>query len=69
MEQADDLQAIRDGVAAVCRDFDDGYWSDCDSHARFPAEFHKAMADGGWLGVTIPQSYGGAGLGLKLPQP
>ncbi|NNF77156.1 MAG: acyl-CoA/acyl-ACP dehydrogenase [Rhizobiales bacterium] len=65
MEQAEDLQAIRDGVAAVCQGFDDAYWSDCDSQARFPAEFHKAMADGGWLGVTIPESYGGAGLGVE----
>lgn len=62
--QADELQAIRDGVAAVCRRFDDDYWSTCDEEARFPVAFHRAMAEEGWLGVTMPEEYGGAGLGV-----
>ena len=62
--QAEDLQAIRDGVGAVCRRFDDEYWSACDEEARFPAAFHRAMAEEGWLGVTMPEEYGGAGLGV-----
>ncbi|WP_028710062.1 acyl-CoA dehydrogenase family protein [Paracoccus pantotrophus] len=65
MEDAtEDLAAIRDGVAAVCSRFDDEYWSACDRDARFPEEFHRAMAEGGWLGVTMPEEYGGAGLGV-----
>ena len=62
--QADELQAIRDGVAAVCRRFDDDYWSTCDEEGRFPVAFHRAMAEEGWLGVTMPEEYGGAGLGV-----
>ncbi|MFE5703528.1 acyl-CoA dehydrogenase family protein [Rhodococcus koreensis] len=61
----DDQRAIVDGVSAVCRSFSDEYWSACEDEARFPAEFHKVMADGGWLGITMPEEYGGAGLGIK----
>lgn len=60
----DDQTALCDGVAAVCKRFDDAYWSDCDRDARFPIEFHRAMAADGWLGVTMPEAYGGAGLGV-----
>lgn len=56
--------AIRDGVAAVCRRFGDEYWAECDREERFPKEFHRAMATDGWLGVTMPEQYGGAGLGV-----
>ena len=57
-------EAIREGVAAVCRRFGDDYWRDCEAEARFPREFHKAMAEGGWLGITMPAEHGGAGLGV-----
>lgn len=60
----EDQQAIRNGVAAVCKRFDDEYWSECEREARFPREFHQAMAADGWLGVTMPIEYGGAGLGV-----
>lgn len=61
---SDDHRALCDGVAAVCRRFDDEYWSTCEREARFPREFHRAMAEGGWLGITMPEDYGGAGLGV-----
>ena len=59
-----DQQAIQDGVTAVCRRFGDDYWADCDNGALFPREFHKAMAGDGWLGLTMPERFGGAGLGV-----
>ena len=58
-------RAIVDGVTAVCKRFGDEYWAACEQEARFPKEFHRAMADDGWLGVTMPEAYGGAGLGIK----
>lgn len=64
IELNDDQKAIRDGVAAVCRRFDDEYWAQCEREARFPREFHRAMAADGWLGVTMPEEFGGAGLGV-----
>ncbi len=57
-------EAIREGVKKVCDEFDDKYWSTCDTEKRFPFEFHKAMADGGWLGITMPEAFGGANLGV-----
>ncbi len=56
--------AIRDAVAKVCSAFDDEYWTGKDNKAEFPHEFHRAMAEGGWLGITMPQELGGSGLGV-----
>ncbi|CAD5273268.1 Acyl-CoA dehydrogenase [Bosea sp. 62] len=64
IELNDDQRALCDGVAAVCKRFDDEYWAACDRDARFPREFHQAMAADGWLGVTMPEEFGGAGLGV-----
>ena len=60
----DDQRAVRDGVAAVVRRFDDAYWLARDEDGEFPREFHRAMAEAGWLGITMPPAYGGAGLGV-----
>jgi acyl-CoA dehydrogenase len=57
-------EAIIEGVAAICRRFGDDYWRACDDEARFPLEFHQAMAAGGFLGITMPEAHGGAGLGV-----
>ena len=57
-------EAIRDGVQKVCDRFGDDYWSQKDQDKQFPFEFHKAMADGGWLGITMPEELGGANLGV-----
>jgi acyl-CoA dehydrogenase len=61
---SEDHRAIRDGVAAVVKRFDDEYWLARDEDGEFPREFHRAMADAGWLGITMPAEYGGAGLGV-----
>jgi acyl-CoA dehydrogenase len=60
----EDHRAIRDGVNAVVRRFDDEYWLARDEDGMFPREFHKAMADAGWLGITMPTEFGGSGLGV-----
>ncbi|MBN8494417.1 MAG: acyl-CoA/acyl-ACP dehydrogenase [Burkholderiales bacterium] len=60
----DDQRAVREGVAAVVRRFDDAYWLARDEDGEFPREFHRAMAEAGWLGITMPPEYGGAGLGV-----
>ena len=62
--EIDDIQLIRDGVAAVCSKFDDEYWSRCDEDHRFPLEFYDAMAAGGWIGIAIPEEFGGGGRGV-----
>ena len=57
-------RAIRDSVARVCAAFDDAYWLERDRTGEFPHELHQAMAAGGWLGIAMPEAYGGAGLGV-----
>ena len=57
-------QQIVDAVTAICDAFDDRYWSDCERDHRFPYEFHRAMADAGWLGITMPAQFGGSELGI-----
>ena len=61
---SDDHQAIRNGVAQVVKRFDDDYWLARDEDGKFPFEFHRAMAEAGWLGITMPPEFGGSGLGV-----
>jgi acyl-CoA dehydrogenase len=61
---SDEHRAIHDSVSKICADFGDDYWTECDTAPRFPDEFHKAMADAGWLGITMPVEVGGSGLGV-----
>src|SRR5437870_10394577 len=56
---------IREAVARLCQRFGDDYWLKKDTDETFPHEFHRAMAEGGWLGVAMPEEYGGSGLGIS----
>ncbi len=60
----DAQQQIRDEVLRLCAQFDDTYWLERDNTATFPHEFFDAMAAGSWLGIAMPEAYGGAGLGV-----
>jgi acyl-CoA dehydrogenase len=55
---------ITDQVLRLCEKFDDAYWLEHEREATFPHEFHAAMAEGKWLGIAMPEEYGGAGLGI-----
>jgi acyl-CoA dehydrogenase len=55
---------IREAVARLCQRFGDDYWRQKDEAGAFPHEFHKAMAEAGWLGVAMPEEFGGSGLGI-----
>jgi acyl-CoA dehydrogenase len=57
-------EAIRDAVARICARFDLDYWLTRDREGGFPHDFHAALAQDGWLGIAMPQEYGGAGLGI-----
>jgi acyl-CoA dehydrogenase len=55
---------IREEVLRLCARFDETYWLEHDRSAVFPEEFYTAMAEGNWLGIAMPEEYGGAGLGI-----
>ena len=61
----DEQQAIRDAILKICENFPDEYWLNRDTDGVFPHEFYQAMADGGWMGICIPEAYGGTGLGIS----
>jgi len=58
-------EEVAAAVGRICRDFDADYWLERDADGAFPLDFHRAMAEGGWLGICIPEEYGGSGLGIQ----
>jgi acyl-CoA dehydrogenase len=63
-ELTEDQLTIRDAVAELAARFDDRYWQEKDENHEFPTEFYNAFAEGGWLGITTPEEYGGHGYGI-----
>ena len=61
-QEQDDIQRA---IEALCARFDADYWLKRDNEGGFPLDFHAALAEAGWLGVAMPQEYGGAGLGIS----
>src|SRR3954454_22450026 len=57
-------QRIQDAIAKVCAGFNDEYWLKRDREGGFPADFHQAFARDGWLGIAMPEDYGGGGVGI-----
>jgi len=62
---------IREAIGKLCARFGDDYWLERDRASEksekaggFPADFHQALARDGWLGVAMPEEFGGAGLGI-----
>ncbi|MFI5610852.1 acyl-CoA dehydrogenase family protein [Amycolatopsis sp. NPDC051903] len=60
----EDQEAVRRGARELAAKFPDEYWARCDAEGEFPWDFYTAFADAGWLGVAIPEEYGGGGLGI-----
>ena len=60
----EDQQNIREAVLKHCSQFSDDYWLEKDRSGEWPVEFHRSMAEAGWLGIAMPESVGGAGLGI-----
>jgi acyl-CoA dehydrogenase len=63
-ELTEDQQTIRTAVLKHCARFPDDYWLERDHDGAFPRDFHRSMAESGWLGLAMPEAVGGAGLGI-----
>ncbi len=59
-----DQEAVREATQKLCARFGDEYWLEKDRIGGFPEDFHRAFAEDGWLGICIPEEFGGAGLGI-----
>jgi acyl-CoA dehydrogenase len=64
MEYSAEQEGIRSSISKLCAEFDDRYWLDRDTDGKFPHEFCNAIAKAGWLGIAMPEEYGGSGLGI-----
>ncbi|MET3394741.1 acyl-CoA dehydrogenase [Variovorax sp. 1140] len=60
----EDQRSLVAAIERLCEDFLIDYWRDHDDRAVFPHEFHRAVAESGWLGIAMPEAQGGAGLGI-----
>jgi len=56
--------AIKSQARGLAAKFSDEYWAERDQLGEFPQEFYDAFAAGGWLGIAIPEEYGGGGQGV-----
>ena len=57
-------ESIKSSIERICDRFGDDYWLSKDREGGFPHELYHALADDGWLGICIPEAYGGSGLGI-----
>lgn len=64
-ELSPEQESIREAVRDLCTHFPESYWRDRDADGVFPHDFYRAMGEAGWLGIAIPEAYGGAGLGMQ----
>lgn len=55
---------IRRGIRQLCSKFPNSYWRELDEKHEFPWEFYDALAAGGWIGIAIPEEFGGSGCGI-----
>ncbi len=62
--RSSDHEAIREGIRRICADFPDEYWAEKDEAHEFPWDFYNALAEGGWVGIAIPEEFGGGGQGI-----
>ncbi|MFC4116106.1 acyl-CoA dehydrogenase family protein [Nonomuraea zeae] len=56
--------AVQRGIGDICSRYDLDYWQRCESGKRWPEEVWEELAKGGWLGLAVPEEYGGGGQGL-----
>jgi len=57
--------AIAEAVRKLCAGFPDEYWRRCEEAHEFPWDFYRAMAEAGWVGIALPEKYGGGGQGIQ----
>lgn len=60
----DDRKALVAGVEALCEQYPNDYWLERDRDGEYPHAFHRDLAQAGWLGIAMPEEYGGSGLGM-----
>ena len=58
------IDVMRESVRQICNSYGEDYWLEMDRSNGYPTEFVSELSHAGFLGVLIPEQYGGAGLGV-----
>jgi acyl-CoA dehydrogenase len=64
LELTAEQKMIVKAASEVAKDFDPEYWRNKDKNHEFPEDFWKALVDAGFVGIVIPEKYGGGGMGM-----
>ncbi|KAI8674408.1 hypothetical protein NCS57_00338100 [Fusarium keratoplasticum] len=64
-EWTESQREVREAIAKICAKYPDEYWLERDNDHRFPWELSRDLADNGWLGICLPEKYGGSELGIS----
>lgn len=59
---SEEQRLVRDSIREICGDFGAEYWREKDRAEEYPDEFVEQLGEHGWLGLLIPEEYGGAGM-------
>ncbi len=49
---------------SLAKQYDRKYWLACAEKKQFPQEMYQKVADDGFVGMMVPEAYGGAGQGM-----
>lgn len=63
--ESEEQRMIREAVSEIASDYDTEYWAEHVEEKKFPEEYYQDLADDDWLGVAIPEEYGGIGMGMQ----
>ncbi|EGP84712.1 uncharacterized protein MYCGRDRAFT_75494 [Zymoseptoria tritici IPO323] len=58
-------QSVREAIAKICTKYPDEYWLEKDNKHEFSLDLHQDLAKAGWLGICMPEEYGGSALGIS----
>ncbi|KAG5655237.1 hypothetical protein KAF25_001990 [Fusarium avenaceum] len=64
-EWTESQRSVREAISKICAKYPDEYWLERDTEHKFPWELYNDLAANGWLGICLPEEYGGAGLGIS----
>lgn len=59
------MHEVREAISKICSKYTDEYWLEKDKKHEFPLDLHRDLAENGWLGICMPQEYGGSELGIS----
>lgn len=62
--QSDEGKMIVSAVDDIAAKYDHDYWRDCVDESRFPEELWNTLGEQGFLGINVPEKYGGEGMGM-----